>query len=268
MNYCRVKKYCKILTSIAAIMVAMSFRVMPAQRHLILHFWNSVGDKMLYLDTTNYTNRSGQNYTITNFKYYISNIRVMDMNGKEHESKNSYYLVREDDAVSKDIELADVPAGKYKSISFMIGVDSLHNCSGAQSGALDPINGMFWTWSTGYIFFKLEGKSPASKQPAHIFEYHIGGYKEPTNFIRNVSIDLTDGSIEPPMVGINKTGDPKAELKIMDIYINADIAKVMDSRTSIDISKLSSVTDFHNAGTISDNYQTMFALLHVSYGYE
>ena len=142
-----------------------------------------------------------------------------------------------------------VPDGEYTGISFIIGVDSLHNCSGAQAGALDPVNAMFWTWNTGYIFLKLEGKSPASKSPGNIFEYHIGGYKQPTNCIRQVSLAF------------------KAPLKLnsshleVELHIKADAAEVLKTPTTIDISQLSSVTDFHNATTIADNYADMFSVI-------
>ena len=262
-----MKKPFLIFLSIAAIMAAMSFRNISIKHCLTLHFSNSVGNKTLIADTVYYKNKAGQQYTVTNFKYYISNVRVTDMSGKVFENKNSYYLIRMDEPATMDAALEDIPAEDYKSISFTIGVDSLHNCSGAQSGALDPINGMFWTWNTGYIFFKLEGKSPASKSPGNIFEYHIGGYREPTNFIRHVTLDLTGPSIMPHRVNAKMETDPDAKLKITDIHINADVDKVMNGKTAIDLSKLSSVTDFHNADKIADNYQQMFNLSYLEYDY-
>ena len=48
--------------------------------------------------------------------------------------------------------LANAPFDLY------LGVDSVLNYNGVHEGALDPINGMYWTWQTGYIHCKLEGK--------------------------------------------------------------------------------------------------------------
>ena len=176
-----------IICIATASFVAMSFSRVATTKNISLHIHHSVAGKDLIFDNTVYKNKAGQEYTITNFKYYISNIKLIDEAGKAHINADSYYLVRHDDSASMDIELTDIPSGKYKSISFLIGVDSLHNCSGAQSGALDPVNGMFWTWNQGYIFFKLEGKSPSSKSSGGIYEYHIGGYKAPANCIRPVT---------------------------------------------------------------------------------
>lgn len=236
----------------AALVVVMSFKPTPAKSRLFLRFENYVGDRRLILDTATYINSLGQSYTVTNFKYYISNIKLESSEGKGYSIADAYCLIKQDDPNTWIAELDDVPAGSYDGISFMIGVDSLHNCSGAQSGALDPINGMFWTWNTGYIFMKLEGKSPASKSPGHIFEYHIGGFQEPTNFIRTASLAF----VKEPM----KINSGKAT----SIYIKTDAAKVLDGGNKIDFSKLSSVTDFHNSDKIADNYKYMFSIIRLS----
>ena len=66
----------------------------------------------------------------------------------------------------------------------MIGVDSARNTSGAQLGALDPANSMFWSWNSGYIFVRMEGNSPQSTQPYNKLQFHIGGFKGATNCIK------------------------------------------------------------------------------------
>jgi hypothetical protein len=158
-----------------------------------------------------------------------------------------YALVDEEEEGSKHVVLKNVPPGKYTSMDFTIGVDSLHNCSGAQSGALDPANAMFWTWNTGYIFLKLEGKSEASTAPGNIFEYHIGGYRFPYNCIRRISVPLTQ-AFEI------KNGTENH----IEIQVNA--AEILKSPESIDFSKLPSVTDPKNGSKIADNYIDMFSL--------
>ena len=68
-----------------------------------------------------------------------------------------------------------------------MGIDSLTNVSGAIGGDLDPTKGMYWTWQSGYINLKLEGKSnlcPSSKKD---FQFHLGGYQAPFNGLQQVS---------------------------------------------------------------------------------
>jgi len=247
--------FCKILfiACIAtASVVAMSFRPLPDSGKLVIHFENFAGDKKIMLDTAIYKNALGQSFTITNFKYYISNIILIGKDGKNYPVKDSYYLIRQDDEETWTATLTNIPIGQYTGISWTIGVDSLHNCSGAQSGALDPVNGMFWTWNTGYIFLKLEGKSLSSKSPGNIFEYHIGGYKAPNDFIRKVTLQFDHGNMEM------RSG------KITSLFIKTDAAEILQNPTTIDFSKLSSVTDFHNSAMIADNYRDIFSVIRIS----
>jgi hypothetical protein len=240
----------------AILWVAMSFNINKPlnnspENKLVISFKNYIGIDILKLDSVSYKNELNQSFTVTNFKYYISNIHLKKADGKEFISTN-YFLINEDDKKSKQLLLNKIPDGEYTSISFTIGVDSLHNCSGAQSGALDPANGMFWAWNTGYIFLKLEGKAPLSNSPGHIFEYHIGGYKQPVNCIRSVSLGFKNEKVI-----ISNSGTSTIEMK-------TDASELLKSPTIIDFSKLSSVTDFHNATTIADNYKDMFSILKVS----
>lgn len=211
---------------------------------LLQHF---SGNQILRLDSGSYTNESGQHFTVTKFKYYLSNFQLKSVDGKQYNSKE-VFLVNEEETSSKKIFLPDVPAGNYSSLSFTLGVDSILNCSGIQSGALDPVNGMFWTWNTGYIFLKLEGKSPVSKSPANIYEFHVGGYKSPANCIRRITLSLDQKSGKEPL---------------RQIILRTDVLELFKSPEKVDLSVLSSVTDFHNAEMMADNYSDMFSVLEI-----
>ena len=232
----------------ATLLVAMSFKAIPsAGGKLSIVFDHYVDDKILLLDTVQYKNELGQPFTVTKLRYYIGNIHLKKTGGPDV-IVDDYYLIDEEEPLSKKIILNNIPSGEYTGIDFIIGVDSIHNCSGAQSGALDPVNAMFWAWNTGYIFLKLEGLSNASKSSGHMLEYHIGGYKAPANCIRRVHIDIAGN------VKLNKAHDIKIALKV-------DIAKLFGANNRIDFTKLSSVTDFHNATIIADNYSQMFSMI-------
>ncbi len=227
--------------------MAVSFNK-PPKNKLTIHVKNYVGNTVLNLDSS-YRNELGQAFTITNFKYYISNICLKQADGKKYQSED-YFLVDEFENDSKKLILNNVPEGNYTSIEFTIGVDSLHNCSGLQNGALDPTNGMFWAWNTGYIFLKLEGISLQSKLPGHIFEYHIGGFKKPSNCIRKINIEFKNNSLV-------------IEKKSSSLIIKADAMQVLKQPTNIDFVTLPSVTDFRYATLIADNYADMFSFLEI-----
>jgi hypothetical protein len=125
----------------------------------------------------------------TNIQYYISNIKLKKSDGTWWVENESYRLI---DAVrdgGMHFVLQNVPNGEYTEIQIMIGVDSIRNISGVQSGALDPAWGMFWTWQSGYIFVKSEGLAPAA--PQGNFQYHLGGFSEPHNAIQTRTFNIS-----------------------------------------------------------------------------
>ena len=147
--------------------------------------------------------------------------------------------MKESDADSKHFTIPNVPVGDYTGITFTIGVDSLRNVAGAQSGALDPSNNMFWSWNTGYIFLKMEGTSPESPSKALVF--HVGGFMKPYNAIRTVS---------PSFNGKTVTVRPN---HTPEIHLQADVLKLFTGMRLADTGSTS-----HSAGAnavrIANNY--------------
>ncbi len=199
-----------------------------------------------------YTNSSGESFNVTRLKYYISKVQFYKVDALIYEMPESYFLVDESNQASTKLEIPNVPAGDYTSVRFTIGVDSARNVSGAQTGALDPANGMFWTWSSGYIFFKLEGTSPASTQAGNSYIYHIGGYHSTNNANREVEVDFAGDSLI-----VN--GAREAE-----IHVIADILKVFSTPNTISIATLNTqMGSGGNALLIADNYKQMFSFDHL-----
>lgn len=186
---------------------------------------------------TLYLNKAGDSLYIEGFKFYTSNYSVK-VKGKWKALKSTYFLFNAEDSLSGKIDLKLPASGEIDSIRFLIGVDSLACVSGAMSGALDPIHGMFWTWNTGYINAKLEGHSNSCKTVHHAFEFHVGGYMQPYNTLREVKLAVTSRS---------KTS----------IKVQAD--KFMNGKETISLRKLNSVvTPGKEAVMISHNYADMF----------
>lgn len=162
----------------------------------VLVVWNSSGQthgtlkfnlvhtangKPVELNSTTYTANNGEEYTIKKLRYYFSNFMLKG--NPVQEEMNNYQLI---DHARKTTFSIPVLPGQYTRIEWLLGIDSLRHCSGAQEGALDPMNDMFWTWNTGYVVFKLEGTSAASTADRNRIEHHIGGFR----FGQNVSTPL------------------------------------------------------------------------------
>ncbi|MEO7048109.1 MAG: MbnP family protein [Ferruginibacter sp.] len=182
---------------------------------LIIHFVNMADNKKVVKDSI-YSNAFGETYSISKLKYYVSNVQLNNFKEKE-----SYHLI---DAFAEDSIVLNIPAGSYTNFIFLLGVDSLKNCSGAQSGALDPLNDMFWTWNSGYVMFKMEGHSSASNVDQQRIEQHIGGYKGPYKTMRAINLPLGNTITVSPnentsltiLVDIDKYWKGINEIKIAD----------------------------------------------------
>lgn len=153
---------------------------------LIIRFDNRFGTEKLQPEQTCYLNGT-DTLVINRFKYYISHIQLINAAGKNFIPQNQYYLVDIADEKSVTVQL-NVPADSYTGIQFLLGVDSIRNVSGVQTGPLDPLHGMFWTWNSGYIMAKLEGTASSSMMAGKQFTYHIGGFRKHHNTTRMIQL--------------------------------------------------------------------------------
>ncbi len=166
---------------------------------------HTVNSHLLRLNDSVYRNDFNETYKITKLKYYLFNFKLNDI---PLYSKEGKYLLVNAEKNENVIEFEKINNGSYSSLSFEVGVDSADNCSGAQTGALDPLNDMFWTWNSGYVFFKLEGTSPYSTGDLNRLEYHLGGYKGEDALITKINLTNIDELGNPasiPVAGKKET---------------------------------------------------------------
>ncbi len=152
------------------------------------HVW---GSNMLPFDLNEQVvhPKTGDTLTYSMFRYYISNIMLEKADGEKWIQEESYHLIDLSEPTSLMIKLEDIPNGDYTQLHYTFGVDSTRNVSGAQVGALDPANGMFWSWNSGYIMVKAEGTSPNSSTGD--FAFHLGGFSGTNNVVTERSSALS-----------------------------------------------------------------------------
>lgn len=157
-------------------------------KSITIAFIPSYGTTPLYLSDSVYKSNDSQKTEIETCKFYISNIRFKQKDRLVFRDMRSAYLL--DIAVPHSLNLViDVEdAIVYDTILFDLGIDSITNVSGALGGDLDPTKGMYWTWQSGYINFKLEGKSNLSKSRNNEFQFHLGGYMQPYYSLQTISL--------------------------------------------------------------------------------
>jgi hypothetical protein len=215
-----------------------------------ISFNNVVGASPLVLGAPyQYVNLNGDSFLVSAYKYYISNISFTDAQNNTWSEPESYHLVDASNPASLMLTINGVPYGNYTSMHFMIGVDSARNISGAQTGALDPANGMFWTWNTGYIMAKVEGKSPQSGGPANSIMFHVAGYDGPYATQREVTLSFGATSAQ-----VSSSVSPV-------VHINSDVQQWFQSPDLIDFSLTYAVSSSGMAAwRIANNYVDMFSV--------
>lgn len=224
---------------------------------ITIEFDNVVGSSDMILDNQTYTNANNEQFSISMFKYFISNIVLTKTDGTKYTvpQDSSYFLIDESNTASLSPRI-NVPEGEYAAVEFLLGVDSLRNTKdiSQRTGVLDPTgeaSGMYWSWNSGYIFFKMEGNSPVSTQVGNIFHYHIGlfgGYSTPTlNNLKKITINLSTRGVAKV-----KTG------KVANVHLLVDALKMFNGPTNISIATHSVVMASPFSAQIANNYANMF----------
>lgn len=227
----------------------------PTTGTLSLYFENRVDTLPLQFDSL-YVNTNGDTFSVTKLNYYISNIILTKNDGSTFAEPESYHLVKHSDGATYWINIKNVPYGSYKSVKFTVGVDSARNVSGAQSGdlSLTKAGDMFWSWNTGYIFFKMEGKAPRSADPTKTIEYHIGGYGGMYKTQREVLLNFNTAT-----ANVSSAISPK-------VHLYTNVNNVFNSASKIDFSKpnyFSIIMPGPYSVEIANNYATMFSYGHI-----
>ncbi len=136
-----------------------------------------------------FISKSNDTLEISSLKFYVSNFNL-EFDDESTLSNDGIYLL-DIEKTSNSIAIKLNKEGKGKiinKVTFSVGIDSLTNVSGALEGDLDPTKGMYWAWQSGYINFKMEGKSKNCLTPKNKFQFHIGGYLSPFETIRQISV--------------------------------------------------------------------------------
>ena len=212
-------------------------------------FKNMVGNEPLELQTKSYKNTNGDDFFVDVYRYYISNIVLTTATGEEYKEPESYHLIDHSKGGSLSFKIEGAPTGEYSKISFLIGVDSARNVSGAQTGALNPTNNMFWDWNSGYIMAMFEGRSAQSGFDS-LLSFHMAGFSGKEGSIRAITLQLPEKAIVS-----NKN--------LSEIVIKADVAEWFTSPNTISFNQTYIVVGGPEAKMIADNYADMFSISHI-----
>ncbi len=133
----------------------------PKAGSLQINFTYMFGQLPIVFNDNKYVNAAKDTFTIEDLKHYFSNFALQKADSSWIQFNNCN-LVDVKTGRNTTLTIPSVPAGKYRAIAFDIGIDKVRNSSMSLMGDLDPAWGMYWTWSTGYVFFRMMGRVPAT----------------------------------------------------------------------------------------------------------
>jgi hypothetical protein len=185
------------------ILLLSAVNTFAQNRELNLQFNVKLNNEILELNKQYFLNSVNDSIKIETLKFFVSEFKFLkDKTVVDSLSKKIHLINLENES---SIYLTGKRSNNFifNKISFNIGIDSLTNVSGVFGGDLDPTNGMYWTWQSGYINFKMEGKSNACPTRNNFFQYHIGGYLTPYNTLRTVELDILNEEVAIINLDIN-----------------------------------------------------------------
>lgn len=122
---------------------------------------------------------NGDTVQIDVLRFYLSELQWNDSTQLSRaKSSLKAHLFDAHDSASFRLQMPEGINGET-CLSGLFGIDSTLQAAGAQGGVLDPALGMYWTWHSGYIQLKIEGRSPRCTAADKKFQYHLGGFRAP-----------------------------------------------------------------------------------------
>lgn len=125
---------------------------------------------------------------ISMLRFYISDVTFLDDNRIQLKDPHQAHLIDVFDSTRNQVKIDSHHPEGFSALCFTLGLDSILNTSGILEGDLDPVEGMYWTWQSGFIHFKLEGDFTVHDAEERHFEYHLGGYRSPHETSRQVCL--------------------------------------------------------------------------------
>lgn len=229
---------------------------------LKVQFENGFADNALVFGSATVPTSQNEVLKISNVKYIVSNIVLTKEDGTTftYPKSQSYFIVDEATPASLLLNLSNIPAANYKTITFGIGVDQAQYALG-QSGIADfwvaaQTAGMTWSWASGFKFLAFEGTftSPTVTTDTP-FMIHTG--KTGTDY------NYTEVSLPLPTNALVRTNITP------QIHLSTDLSQIIDGANKINLTAHNSmgmgamIMGGSDLPLISANLANMFSVEHV-----
>lgn len=202
------------------------------------------------MNVPNYTDHIGRPYQVELLKFYLSNLFLEKNNGSMVELAKVCLLDYSNDSLL--IINTTLDTGQYVKLHFGLGLDPTLNASDpvnfVSSHPLSIAQNTYWTWSSKYKFFMLEGRVALSDNtiPDQVFSYHSGF----DTLYREINLPLDDFFI----------GSEGAL-----ISLEMDLGKVINGSAGtinlVENSFSHSIENFEIVETLSNNILDAFSII-------
>ena len=156
--------------------------------HVRLDFSFVVDNDSLRIDTCMYRNAAGNPYEVNDVQFFISHVMLKTASGEVVEITDNqgihYADIRIPGSLSWQVD-DDIPAGAYRSITFVFGLEGGQNATGLFANP--PENNMSWprTLGGGYHYMKINGRWTDSSGVRQPFNLHTGRIADDNGFTDN-----------------------------------------------------------------------------------
>lgn len=247
----------KNITSIIIIAIALfatscsKDETTPKSAKQVLNFhWHSMVGSSDASYGVEYTSTDGIKFKLSDWRYYASNFVLIKEDGTEYPVADKVLLIN---IANADYTLDSVPVGNYKGFKFTVGLDSLTNHKDPTLySASNPLSlqspSIHWSWNSGYIFMKIEGKYDSTVAQLggtsinQSFFFHVG-----TDKLKQV-IDYTDQPFSV-VSGADK-----------ELHIEMDFLKILNSVNLRTENATHTMDNMPLATKVSNNWKTAFSL--------
>ncbi len=173
------------------------------KQDVAVNFQASFGQQPLVMFSQDYAYEANMRMKFQLFQFYVSDLGLLKQNGSKTDTVKliDIALINFKDvqntaqaAAGITVDVKNVPSGKYKGVVMGLGVSPTLNATSPNSYTPPhPLDGNYWSWARGYIFFKVEGNADVKGdgQYAEKLTFHIGEnqfYRTKT-FLQDFTID-------------------------------------------------------------------------------
>jgi hypothetical protein len=197
-------------------------------RKVSITFLPEMNREIIVLNKEIHIISSNEELNITKLKFYVSHLSFYkDEQLVWQDNELAHLMDAENEMNIKCIIKKNI---EFNKIKIGLGIDSVTNVSGALDGDLDPLKGMYWTWQSGYVNFKLEGTSTAIRSESQKFEYHLGGYSAENNTYNSIVLPVGNSDTINIAIDFNKF--------LSDFNVVTHVNVMSPGKVAVDLSKI------------------------------